>query len=315
MNSNNIEELREIIERKIIHYIDRDYVFLDMPYHPNVGDSLIALAGTSLLENSGQRCLYRSSMFTFDDRDIPSSVLIVFNGGGNFGDLWKPYTTDFRNKIIKRYPNNHFLILPQSVYYKDSNNLKDDIQLFSTCGNNMTICARDRASYMFLKDNFKENNIELVPDLAFYTDKKFLIRKNPTGKILFLKRTDKELVDTPKYDVVPSNAEIRDWPTMEKYSEIYKKYYRIKRRIEKCWYPKYLLYLEDYLWQKIVLPYNRRNGISFVNNYDTIYTTRLHVAITAVLLGKEVYFFDNSYGKNSALYNTWLTDFPNIKLL
>ena len=58
-----------------------------------------------------------------------------------------------------------------------------------------------------------------------------------------------------------------------------------------------------------------RKGIHFVNGYDIVYTTRLHVAILSVLLNKQVYFFDNSYGKNSALYNTWLLEFPNIKLV
>ena len=40
-----------------------------------------------------------------------------------------------------------------------------------------------------------------------------------------------------------------------------------------------------------------RSGIKFINAYETIYTTRLHAAIIALLLKKEVYIFDNSYGK------------------
>lgn len=52
-----------------------------------------------------------------------------------------------------------------------------------------------------------------------------------------------------------------------------------------------------------------------MNKYDTIYSTRLHVAILGVLLNKYVYFFDNSYGKNYALYDTWLRDFSNLKFV
>lgn len=40
-----------------------------------------------------------------------------------------------------------------------------------------------------------------------------------------------------------------------------------------------------------------------------------HVAILGVLLNKNVYFFDNSYGKNYALYDTWLRDFSNLKFV
>ena len=83
----------------------------------------------------------------------------------------------------------------------------------------------------------------------------------------------------------------------------------------KDWYPNFLLHFEDRIWQKYILPYNLRSGIRFVNQYDIIYTTRLHVAILGALLDKKVYFFDNSYGKNSSLYNTWLKDCPNIELI
>ncbi|UVP53814.1 polysaccharide pyruvyl transferase family protein [Bacteroides cellulosilyticus] len=46
----------------------------------------------------------------------------------------------------------------------------------------------------------------------------------------------------------------------------------------------------------------------FINPYKEIYTTRLHVAILSILTHKPFMFIDNSYGKNSSFYNTWLTD-------
>ena len=56
-------------------------------------------------------------------------------------------------------------------------------------------------------------------------------------------------------------------------------------------------------------------GISFINEYNIIYATRLHSAILALILGKRVVMIDNSYGKNSCFYNTWLKDAENIELV
>lgn len=306
------EVLRQLLETSILPLIDSDYVFLDLPYHPNVGDTLIAYAAKHILERSPYHCLYRSSGYTFDDRFISPKTLIIFNGGGNFGDLWKSFT-DFRNRVILEHPNNRFLILPQSVCYRDEKNLEEDVKVYSSCGQRMTICARDKKSYEFLKNNFKNNTVLLVPDLAFYTDKSILKPKTGRGRVLFLRRRDAEYVPSAKYDIVPNSAEIHDWPTMERFMRIHWKYLRlIELRREGLWYPKLFLHIEDKIWQKVILPYYLHNGIKFVNRYDVIYTTRLHVAILGVLLKKQVYFFDNSYGKNSALYNTWLKESPNI---
>ena len=307
-----IEVLRQLLETRLLPLIDSDYVFLDLPYHPNVGDTLIAFAAKHILERSPYHCFYWSSGYTFDDRLISPETLIIFNGGGNFGDLWKSFT-DFRNRVILEHPNNRFLILPQSVCYRDEKNLEEDIKVYSSCGQRMIICARDKESYEFLKNNFKNNTVLLVPDLAFYTDKSILKPKTGRGRVLFLRRRDAEYVPSAKYDIVPNSAEIHDWPTMERFMRIHWKYLRlIELRRKGLWYPKLFLHMEDKIWQKIILPYYLHNGIKFVNRYDVIYTTRLHVAILGVLLNKQVCFFDNSYGKNSALYNTWLKDSPNI---
>ena len=310
----NLEEIRNLIEERVLPLIDRDYVFLDLPYHPNVGDTLIACAAESLLKKSPYHCLYRCSEYTFDDRKIPSNALIIFNGGGNFGDLWKNYTV-FRNKLINRYPNNKFLILPQSICYREDNNLFSDVEIYSKCGKSITICARDNASYNLLARNFVENNIILVPDLAFYTDTIYLKASPKTNRVLFLKRNDVEFLDSSRYSIVPGDSEVHDWPTIERFWWLQNKYGAFKRYTLKKWYPRCFLHVEDLLWQRIILPYILHNGIGFVNKYDTIYSTRLHVAILGVLLNKNVYFFDNSYGKNYALYDTWLRDFSNLKFV
>jgi exopolysaccharide biosynthesis predicted pyruvyltransferase EpsI len=50
-----------------------------------------------------------------------------------------------------------------------------------------------------------------------------------------------------------------------------------------------------------------RNMVRFLSRLTDVSTNRLHVAITAALLGLRVNLFDNSYGKNLAVYESSLS--------
>ena len=192
------------------------------------------------------------------------------------------------------------------------------MELYSSC-ENVTICARDKLSYNFLCEHFRKNSILLVPDMAFYTSGKYLTHTiDSKGRTLFLYRLDKELKSEQDYSWVPQEAECHDWPTMEPGDAVYKVYNSfnyVNARVEKYISNKIAWRLKDFYWQKKLHPYNVRRGVNFVAEYDVIYTTRLHVMVLGFLLGKKVYAFDNSYKKNSALYDTWLSDVPTIQMI
>lgn len=63
------------------------------------------------------------------------------------------------------------------------------------------------------------------------------------------------------------------------------------------------------------MPMTLEYAVEFMNRYDEVYSTRLHGGILAMLLGKKVHMIDNSYGKLSALYNTWLTKESNVDMV
>ena len=46
----------------------------------------------------------------------------------------------------------------------------------------------------------------------------------------------------------------------------------------------------------------------FLSKYEYIYTTRLHGAILALLLGKRFFLINNNYGKNKNFFETWLKE-------
>ena len=313
-----MNSFRAIIDSKLLSLVDRDYVFLDLPYHGNIGDSFIYAGVMDFLSSTGHKCLYKSSEHTFDRRTISLDTLIVFNGGGNFGDMW-PDCTEFRNRIISQYPDHKYIIFPQSVYYRSTDNLERDKALYARC-TNMTICARDQESYDFLSLHFRQNRILLVPDMAFHLPEKLLMTgKVHTGKSLFIKRNDREMVSELFVDNVPLDTEVKDWPTIdcrEGWPYVMWKYYRkLVGLYDRIGLNRVALHLTDSYWQKVLIPYNIQTGIQLIGVYDTIYTTRLHAAIAGVILGKRVVAFDNVYGKLSSYVNTWMKDCPSINVI
>lgn len=55
--------------------------------------------------------------------------------------------------------------------------------------------------------------------------------------------------------------------------------------------------------------------LNTISQFEQINTDRLHVAITAVLLGKKVNLYPNSYFKNKAVFEYSLSRFPNINFI
>lgn len=310
-----ISELRQIINQKLLPLIDSNYVYLELPYYENIGDTLIWEGTLQFFKQTKHKCLYSASSTTYYNHNIPQNSLILLQGGGNFGDLWnEPH--EFRKKIIADYPNNRVVIFPQTVWYENQENIKKD-EIFFAEHPNVIMCARDKISFDFMQEHFPKNKVILVPDMAFFIDfdKYATINHKSTGRTLFAKRTDKEL----KSDIWPSfilaDAEIHDWPTFE-------------RKAPKYAFADYIVgWLNFFANIKGIKPFNRlidlmranfyrpqylKDCINFINQYDTIYSTRLHIAIASAMMGKQVYLLDNSYGKNFSFYDTWLTDMENV---
>jgi len=313
------KQLQLDIEQKVTPTIDRDYVLLSLPCHSNIGDTLIYEGEKDFLKKIPYKCIFKSSTYDFDNRDIPQDVLILFHGGGNFGDIYD-IESEFKNKIISKYPNNKIVFFPQTVFYQNDSNLKSDAELYGKC-KDLTICARDKFSYEILSKNFS-NRVILVPDMAFCIDNARLVSKVAVGKTLFLKRTDGEIYSGFDYAELHSDVEVHDWPTREHTAPCYwlDNYVRhavsiLTYLIGKKNHDRIMCAYKNYIWERYIFPYNVDEGIKFINCYETIYTTRLHGAILSLLLNKKVVLYDNSYGKNSSFYFTWLEDVDDIRLI
>lgn len=306
-----IEQLQKLLAEILLPLIDCNYVLLDVPYYNNIGDVLIWQGTHDLLKLSKHKCLMSASKETWDYRPLKPDVIILLQGGGNFGDLWIQHQ-EFRNNVIRKYPNNKIIILPQTIFYNDKNRMLEDAHLMA-CHKNLYICARDERSYELLKLYFAANPSFLLPDMAFCVSANLLEkwRVTPQNKTLLLMRADKELADREYARYIQEQAEVEqhDWPSYEYIPPCMLNFYRLMRR------RKYLGRLVDIYADRILRPDMVRLGIRFVSSYQHVYTTRLHVAILSTILHKPYSFFDNSYGKNSQFYITWLKDVEGIRFV
>lgn len=298
------QELKKIIQDRLTPLINNDYYLIDVPFYHNIGDLLIWKGESEFLKELPYKCLGISSMISFENSMIKNeNTIILLQGGGNFGDLWRGFQ-DFRLRIIKQFPNNKIVIFPQTVYYQNEEIMKSDARIMGE-HKNLTICARDNFSFDLLKKHFR-NDIISVPDMAFFISQNYIdkLRSKEQNKCLYIKRTDRE----NKTDIVNIDSlypvEVSDWPTMQKRDIV-----QIGLRIVRLF--KYNKLTNWYL-SKIYKKYLIKEGIKFISSYKEIYTTRLHVAILSVLLNKGFHFFDNSYGKNKCFYDTWLSDIEEI---
>ncbi len=339
---------RDLIFDKLSPLVGKKCVLPDLPYYPNVGDLLIWEGMEQFLKDNRTKCLWRSSISTFEYRELSEDIAICLVGGGNFGDLWRGLQ-EFKNNIIQLYPKNRIIIFPQSVHYNDLCLCEHDAKIF-TSHDDIHICARDNVSYNFLKDHFPTCNIILVPDMALYLQ--FDSQKLDNDRVLLLKRVDKEASD---YSNINSfDMDVADWPTIDKpivqkrllkdrlrhvflrwnaqlgqsmfvfriieanLIKIMKSYIKVENKwdIAKTEFD-YLIYLNKYRFpgklNKVidwfVLKFYKPIAIQlckeFLNNYGTIYSTRLHGWILGNLLGKKVYLIDDKNKKLSSFHETW----------
>lgn len=308
-NHSKIKQLRKIIIDSLSPIIDNDYIYIDLPFYQNIGDILIWEGTEHFLASLPYKCLYKASIETFNNPNLSNDTIILLQGGGNFGDLWIAHQ-DFRLRIIKEYPNNKIIILPQTVYYNNLNKIKEEAIVFHS-HKNLTICVRDCNSFNLLREYNVCKNIMLLPDMAFCIPTKILYyhRKKTKNSTLFIRRKDKELQDNINYNnFIKQKGKIisSDWPTYENENDpIVQKFWMLKDISIEKW--------KEYA-EEIFKPHLIKKGVEFISPHEKIYSTRLHGAILSILLDKPTFLFDNSYGKNYSFYETWLKQTKGINL-
>ena len=311
------DNIKALLESAVKKLVTDDYIFLDLPYYPNVGDVMIWEATLQLLKDIQYHCLYSCSVETYRKPHINKSTILLFSSGGNFGDLWEKHQR-FRHKVMADFPENPVVQLPQSVWFEDKSKMHDDIQCYQNHKAQITICLRDQQSFNIISKNYPNVKPLLLPDIALALDINMVMRRNNIHSkedlgVLYFKRDDKEFVDC--HLSIRCDAK-GDWPCISQMISSVLKYKNLMARLKRVRIPEQVrLKVTDWYYFYIIKDAYLCNGIHFLMPYHTIYASRLHAAILGVLLGKHVIMLDNCYHKCSGVYNLWMKDIANIKLI
>lgn len=315
----NQQDYFNLFKTTLARLITNDYILLDLPYFANVGDILIWQSTIDILETLPYKCLYSCSKDSYIKPSIPTDTIIIFMGGGNFGDLWKSHQI-FRYQVLNDFPNNKIIQLSQSVWFDSENNIKQDAAIFSKHIGDITICLREQQSYDLIKSHYKSITALLLPDLVLSFDvnkyiKKHNIHIQEKKEAVFIKRQDIEKKNNDNF-LYMKDVEIADWPCMQKKTVPTRVIEMIIRIIHFMHIPANMCkHILDFCYKHILKDIYLKVGIKFIGQYKNVYSTRLHAAILGCLLEKKTYLFDNSYGKCSGVFNLWMKNYSNIKMM
>jgi len=305
---------RDILHKSLGELVTGDYMLLDLPYFANVGDVMIWQAAVDLLRDVPYKCLYSCSIETYHKPQLSSDVVILFMGGGNFGDLWGRHQ-EFRHRVMNDFPENKIIQLPQSVCFNDEEYMKRDVAVWEQHRGDVVVCLRDEKSKAIIDNNYTNVKTLLLPDMALAFDVNGYCAEHSlkTGRghgALFVKRNDSEkaMDDGEKLP----DATVADWPSMVKTPKAMYVFWLVRRLVKSLGADSDKF--TDWCWRKWLKDVMLKSGIRFVAQYETVYSTRLHTAVLAMLLGKRVEMIDNSYGKCRGVYDLWLSGEPNIEM-
>ena len=306
-----VKLIKKII-RKIIDLINKFFILFKVIIYNLLYKNKIFLFGVPIHGNLGdQAILYGEEKFLKDNLkdikiiEVESSIvkrfskllkkivkdsLILIHGGGFLGSLWINEEEMFR-KTLKTFPNNTIIVFPQTIFFsKDEEGqqiLQESKKIYQT-HKNLYICCREEYSYNFMKEEFEDCKILLVPDMVLYLDK--LEENKKRENVLFCIRKDKEKVNY-NFDKLENTLKNKDKFLID-YTDtvINKNIYTLKTRKKEL---------------------NKK--IHQFQNYKMVVTDRLHGMVFAYLSNTKCLVLQNKSYKVKGVYE-WIKDANHIML-
>ncbi|MFF2910884.1 polysaccharide pyruvyl transferase family protein [Paenibacillus sp. NPDC057934] len=177
-------------------------IYLLSPEHGNMGDQAIAIAIRKYLQEKfidkvilefsyTEYILIKDNLKTIlNDKD-----LIFLHGGGNLGNLYIN-EENLRRDVIKKFPKNKIIIMPQSISFTQDNNGQNELEVTKKIyseHNNLNIVCRENKSFKTAQEIFPNNQLLLAPDSVMYLEDYYKQTLSRDGILLAL-RSDKEKV-------------------------------------------------------------------------------------------------------------------------
>lgn len=295
-------------------------VYMDPALHNNIGDNLINIGEKLLLEecaltddvekvvccveiNCWRPRIYpncsQENLVKWGWQEGPGGTgVMLFHGGGNWGDLYhwiQRGRIDTLLMVGKHFPTAQFVGLPQSFFYKDAKKMNSDakdineaLKLFKV---RPVFFWRDRPSLTMAQKLYQGCEHVLAPDIVFMLGPLEPALESPPLDVLVSMRKEESVKG------YAGNKQI-----VEKTMETLPKatYWTVRG-----WEEAYIVTRDQrfsgakkksntYDWDFCV-----QIARNFLSQASSVIADKLHIAVTALLLGKPMYFVDNVYNKTS----------------
>jgi len=294
-----VHALRDCIDRA------SPVVLVDYHVSTNLGDLLIHVGSDEFFRANGYRVVgeYALQNFIPERSRIPDGATIVFEGGGNFGDLY-PHHHRLREEIIARRRRNRIVILPQSMHFRSPEALARAMAIYRAHPN-LIACARDADTDRTLREHGVRS--VLAPDTAHALWGRLPALPGQPGSAAFMSRGVPEgaapdEADPPGLDWKDAFT-LRDKLAFRAGLELHFLDARLRNALPAAW-----------IWRRLCRARLIRAAIRLIAPHETISTDRLHIVLLALLLGKKVVARNNGYGKMARYVNTFLAGDENLSL-
>lgn len=315
MDSTMIElkaRLKEIVPQI---KIKSEIIYLDYPFHNNVGDLLIYKGTLLFFQDNGIQVKLCRSEKDLCIREIKnqltSTTTIICHGGGNFGDLYRTHQ-NLRELVVQNFPKNRIIIMPQTAYFSDEADLEKSAAVFRTHPD-VIIYARDSRSFEILK-KFSDH-VVLMPDMAHQLYGNLDFAPNRGFKTLYFLRTDCETNAEQRLMGSAEGENSVDWGDLLTKNDLRKT--RLLRKLAKIAETHNIFFLKQWIDRRWRLhTHELTNRFSRVfSSYQEVVTSRMHGHILSCLVNTPNALIDNSYGKNSSYFTQWTSKVKNTKLI
>lgn len=279
--------------------------YFDYPVHDNVGDILIYLGTEEWFRERELRVLHRSHCRDWRYPALPSNVIVLAHGGGNWGDLY-PQHQRLREGLCESYRDNPVVFLPQTVYFKNPATLRESVNALNR-HSRLTVLVRDQRSRDVLEAANATFALHVVPDMATFLHpiyQRLQVRRLPRRGRLELLRQDVEKVVSGGPRVRTESSWSGDWRKMLSLRIVPLLGAYAATRFAPTMIPEGAFARSWHRYSRMLA----RHCAERFAAHELIVSSRLHGHILATLLGIPNELRDNSYGKNVAYYNQWHAD-------
>lgn len=273
-----------------------DIVFC--PNGGNAGDAMIASATYELFAQTGV------SFTQFDPKNFdPAGKTLIYGGGGNLIPLY----LDAR-RFIERYHRlvRRLIVLPHTIQGHED--------LLAVLGKNVDLLTRENVSYDYVKRVTAGPRVFLADDLALHlSPSTFISSQDGWHRMIWRQKNSRYRKTKWSLSLMCEQWRHRCFPVAGDVLHAF----RVDKERARSRLPWANIDVSCLLKCKDLSPAQAscttQMTFRFINDYREVRTDRLHVAIAAALLGKQVKLYANSYYKCEAVYRASLAGrFPQV---